>query len=515
MKKINFIILISLMYISIVNGQSNLFTNIKQGVLTNMKPIIKNEMVEGYYMIYPLDKTSNKTYDFELNILDNNLKITHTLNIPSTKSTNLIDGAFNGEFFCFTFYDPKNKENHIEHILVNLNGEIVSKLSSKVVYFVYDPDNMNTLLGVKKYIYAIDNIGFAWVKKTSANKSIIEVFDNTGKIIWTSVELSDEKNIVDNIRILHTNQNRILVAATFNQSPWGNIERSCLISYNSITGEKILTKEFPFNKYAGIFQDAEFNEKNKTYDVFGEFYESNSSKKMNGNQKLGIFNFTIDSTNNVTENYLLWDDFAKKINMKSNGKMEKGQYVYFHQMHKNSNGSIYFIGEQYKISLAGQINSIMNPIAGEIKVYTNNIIVVKLNDQFQIDSIFNYKKNKTSYTLPSPLSYGFSNDEYGITELMSYYQLFDFQFSTSNLESDNFNSVFVNFDKMNWQNTGSNYTIHNVSLDESDKLIDYSIELNTKPNFFSVLPAKPGYIAIYEYFKKDKSANLRLEKLDL
>ena len=76
-----------------------------------------------------------------------------------------------------------------------------------------------------------------------------------------------------------------------------------------------------------------------------------------------------------------------------------------------------------------------------------------------------------------------------------------------------FNSVYLNYDK--GVSEGSKYTIGNITLTKEKTLANPKVNLKTKPTSFIALPAKPGYIAVFEYFRKKKSASMHLEKLDI
>ncbi len=105
------IIIILMLFISLESlaqsSASKLFQDVKQVTVRNVGPIKKNGEVKGYYSFYEYDKVDRKTLLFKLNLMDENLNDLGTKEIEGPKTWELVSSGFDGNNFCFKFYDPK------------------------------------------------------------------------------------------------------------------------------------------------------------------------------------------------------------------------------------------------------------------------------------------------------------------------------------------------------------------------------------------------------------------------
>jgi hypothetical protein len=90
---------------------------------------------------------------------------------------------------------------------------------------------------------------------------------------------------------------------------------------------------------------------------------------------------------------------------------------------------------------------------------------------------------------------------------------FDYAFTFIGDGNKTFYSSYVNYDKEKGES--SKYMIGNIVYNKQGELVTDQIPLSSKPTFFSVLPGKPGYVLIFEYFRKKKELVVRLEKMDV
>ena len=98
---------------------------------------------------------------------------------------------------------------------------------------------------------------------------------------------------------------------------------------------------------------------------------------------------------------------------------------------------------------------------------------------------------------------------------MKVYGWYDYSYTAVSSDKKQFNTAYVNYDKSIKKSEGSKSVIGTISYTKDQKIVTDKIILKTKPTIFWVLQAKPGYVAIFEYFKKEKKATLRLEKLNI
>ena len=80
-------------------------TGIKRIYANDLRAIIENNEVKGYYAFYFLDKANKKENLYNLAILDNTLKQTYSVELKKGRNLRLLESAYNGDHFCFSFAD--------------------------------------------------------------------------------------------------------------------------------------------------------------------------------------------------------------------------------------------------------------------------------------------------------------------------------------------------------------------------------------------------------------------------
>jgi hypothetical protein len=194
--------------------------------------------------------------------------------------------------------------------------------------------------------------------------------------------------------------------------------------------------------------------------------------------------------------------------------------VFIHKIVKTADGKIFVIGEQYRKTVSG-MGVAMNVLAmagggsskqSVMKMELYDMLVFEFDNAFKIKDVYIFDKEKTNIQL----SQGFTFiDPNLIGYMMKIYGWFDYEYTAVSSDKKQFNTAYINYDKNVKKAEGSKYTIGNISYTKDHKLVSDRIILKTKPTIFWVLQAKPGYVAIFEYFKKEKRATLRLEKLNI
>jgi hypothetical protein len=101
---------------------------------------------------------------------------------------------------------------------------------------------------------------------------------------------------------------------------------------------------------------------------------------------------------------------------------------------------------------------------------------------------------------------------YELGKDLAYFHDFDYQFTSQSADRAVFSSVYKNYDKSDTDD--EKFVIGAVGFNQDQELVNPKITLTTNPDNISVIPAKPGYVAIVEYFMKQNSATLTLYKFD-
>jgi len=109
MKRIVIIILLCWSFKGFAQSAAKVFDEVKSVTVRNVGTIKKNNEVKGYFNFYEYDKVDRKTILYKLNLMDENLNQIGTKEIEGPKTWELISSGFDGNNFCFKFFDPKAK----------------------------------------------------------------------------------------------------------------------------------------------------------------------------------------------------------------------------------------------------------------------------------------------------------------------------------------------------------------------------------------------------------------------
>jgi hypothetical protein len=154
------------------SAQSKVFNAITGAIRTDFSEVIQNRKVIGYVRLVQLEKADKNTYNYELNIMDENLNDISTAKF-SDGYLNLNDVAFESDVLCVTFTKVSSSYNvnSSELYFINLEGKVlkVQTLEGKITV----PGSIRNIPGV----------GFAYHKK--GREYSLNVFDTAGQQIWS------------------------------------------------------------------------------------------------------------------------------------------------------------------------------------------------------------------------------------------------------------------------------------------------------------------------------------------
>jgi hypothetical protein len=504
-----------------LKAQQNSYTGVKKVVLTNVSEIMENNELKGYYAFFYVDKANKKENLYNLSILDNNLKETHLIEITRPKGFDaLLQSAYNGERFCFSFLSTKEKA--IEYLLLDKEGKTagsykVTGLSKQEMMIILqgmgEDDN-----GFAGGLVAVQGKGFVryGMDKEDGMRMDMEFFDNNGKKKWAATSNTKNKKSFESAYPLYTNGD---VAATLlmTRPKLLTMEGTeVFITFVNPDNGKELFRLGSGAKYQHWPLGVSFDETTKQYFVYGEYF--GKSDKIVKDRSQGFYFQTVDLSGKVVkESFASWTrDIAKAVKVTSNGKMEDNMSVTIHKMVRTADGKIFAVGEQYKkavsaLGVASQVLSQGNGGASMVKIDLYNMVVIEFDEALKVKNVQVVEKDKTPVELPA----GFEMLSTGmIGFMMKTWGWFDYSYTTVSKDSKTFTAGYINFDRSKGED-GNNYLVGNIAYTKEGKVATDTYKLTDKPTGFRVFPAKPGYIAIFEYYKKKKTADFRLEKMDL
>jgi len=263
----------------------------------------------------------------------------------------------------------------------------------------------------------------------------------------------------------------------------------------------------------GVDYDKERNE----FFMFGSKYGING-KRVNFKTSIGLFMNYFKPDGSITERKMaFWGkDIMKKVKGKDKAKVKKGASIMLHSMVRTNTGKFVAVGELYNkeadaLGIAAKMLS-SNSNTSVAKIVLYNMLVLEFDKDFKTKQVMVVEKPKQNRTLPSgALLYS----EGALGYFLKSYGMFDFEFFSTNSDRSRFSTVYKSYNRGKKGRDGNRYTVGVIAMDDEGEMVSQKISLNSKPTWFSVLPSKPGYVGVFEYFRKGRKAGIRIEKIDL
>jgi len=500
-------------------------TGVKRINPNDLQAIIENNEVKGYYTFYALDKANKKEYLYNLSILDNKLKVSYSVELKKAKHLRLMESSYNGDHFCFSFADFKKKT--IEYLVLDKTGKQSGSYTIKVskkemAYYVRMMQSDDD--GYSGGLTAIKGKGFIryGYEKEKGLRIEIEMIDNMGKKVWSANSGVTSKKSYESAAPYYADENILITGISSREKMLSTKgTKNAIVFFNTVDGKEKFRLPIVTDKYQLAAGGASFDPNTGTYFVFGQYYglEDNILK----DDSKGMYIQEVDKTGKVIrENYSTWTGDVNNLLLK---KVNKDKYannmkIFIHKIIRTADGKTFAIGEQYRkaVSAAGTALKVLAMASGSgggasvMKIELYDMLVFEFDNAFKIKDVNVFEKEKVNIMLPS--GWG-AIDANLLGYMMKMYGNFDYAYTAVTADRKQFNSAYVNYDKHIKKDEGSKYIIGNISYTKDKKLVIDRINLKSKPTNFWVLQAKPGYVAILEYFRKEKKLTLRLEKLNI
>jgi hypothetical protein len=499
------------------NAQTYDILGVKRVNPSQVNAILENNEVKGYYAFAYLDKATKKDNLYSLSILDNNLKQNYSVELTRPKRSTLLEGSYNSSGFCFSFIDLK--ERVLEYLVLDKTGKTVGTYSMEVSrsesalyqsYLTTDEDSYNGGIAAVK---GKGFIRFGW-EREDGERIVMEMIDNTGKVKWTADSKATSKKSYEFLAPFLVDEKVLITSLTTREGRMSRKSSVHMLFIDVENGKEYFRQEVKNDKYQLAPFGAAPSTANQTYFVYGSYYglEDNMAK----DDPKGLYIQELDLTGKViAENYCDWEkEMYPMLVTKSKGKIEKNMKTFIHKIVKTNDGKIFAVTEQYRkaVSALGVANAILNGGGGGpavMKIELHNMVTFEFDSKIKLKDLTITEKEKTNIQLPQGMG---AVDANLLGYMMKQYGNFDYAFTTVTSDKKLFNAAYVNYDRD--KDAGSNYTVGNIAYTKDQKIMVDKIKLSNKPTYFYVKEARPGYIAIFEYYRKDKKALIRLEKLN-
>ncbi len=525
--------LLCLLSLDSLQAQSKSIEDILAVRLHDIGAIKNGNTLTGYYLFYEIDQIDKKRRSYSLQILDENLEQVAKKKISQAADIELVEAAFNDTLIMFKFHDPLEKRYLFKsYDLLGQKAKGGSRKFDKSKY--YPPIDMYGGNGEGHIgsLYAVPGQGFVQYASVKNKKwgYIIDFLGPTRERSWKYRSKKDEQTLLFANHI-SANEDYLLTNISEAKNGFGKGIHSNVLLLDVNTGKKVFQTSLGSERPTQIINGF-IDEDNNTVTVFGLYFKEGIKSSIKAKSR-GIFSATLDMKGKIIDqSFISWEeDFAEFLPVNKKGKLKGSEYIAFHDFIKSSDGKTLIVGEKYgKKADAGGIAA--NLIGGALfgasggfataqgrmtKFVVDDLVIMKLDTDKKLESVDIIEKTPTDLGLP-----GGAMSPQVLAYFARLYGGFDYSFTQQN--DDQSIISFVYLDEVKKKKEANTFNLASVNYLDGEFNTD-QLELSGKSSFVKVLPAVPGYIAVFEIEqieKKEKgkrkktynTLNYRLEKIN-
>jgi hypothetical protein len=480
--------------------------------------IQKGEEVRGYYNLYRLEKTSKGEVRYEIEILNENLKLELKKDLVVDKRMAIMEVAYNGKTILFKFYDTK--ENTVTYYLMDEKGEFSRPFSREFGKNKRAMQEIEYLAKIEKPTFSLfeaGNKGFVDIHTYSVKMKAYEItyISNEGKIMWNYVPNADKER--RNASFLLGTDDIVLFTESVSKNQTGKDMTYNLLAL-SLKGDEVFSIPLEQDNYILSPQNVFVNKRDGNYVLLGEYYYK-SKNIMKDNAEGIFFRGVNDEGLWVYDKLISYERDIKKTMIATELEEVKGWKIFFHDVHRLNDGTVIAVGEQYKRSadalkiastaltaLGGGLDA-----QGTTKFRNGDIVAITLDKDGNFMDFNRFVKRHRGTSLEASIDY--ASIDY-IAKLMVRFNAYDYVFTQ--FSADNSVATIAYDDRVTEEDgKGKESVFHFQSYVTSDKRFTEDIyRFESVADNVRVLRGKPGFIIISEFFRKDKKQSFRLEPLN-
>lgn len=496
-------------------AQKHTLEDVGRNSLRNSGTIVKGNIIQGYFYFYFSEKVDRKTSNYQIVILDENLKEIASETVREGKRTSLLEASYNGDAILFKFFDSKAKT--VFYRTMDNEGKLSGKTTreaNKYELAAYSNSLAKDLKNVN--VHSANDKAFIdiYTFKSKGYTYALECLNNNGEQLWT-YEAPSRKG-VSAAGFLASSDELILLAEGRTKNLLSRDYTFNVVGVD-MDGELSFEISLENSKYTYLPHNAVFT-KDGNIMLLGEYYLA-SDKSMKAGSK-GIFVKTVDiDGEDIEDKRLSWSrDIASKVDAETKRELSKNS-LYFHSIERQSDGKIIAICEQYRkqVSAAGNAMKIAAMATGgstnassfEIKI--GNILVFTLTEEGALENVEVLKKKPNRITLAQ--EYSLVN-QHLLAKLLAAEGAFDYQFMQTNEDNSVMTLAYTDLVKEKGKLFRSVVlNLVNFNENEAEPTTD-QFTFETEANGIIIMAGKPGHVVVAEYFRKPKTIELRLEPIN-
>lgn len=511
------LLLISLVFLSIKGlGQnaSKVFDEVKDVTVRNIGTIKKNNVIKGYFSFYEFDKVDRKHILFKLNLLDENLNDLGTKDIVGPKEWELISSGYDGNNFCFKFWDEKTKTFELK-----VYDQQAKEIASNTLKVNYNPRGNGYRMyseSASPELSILENNGFVDYTFNDPNDAfIISYADGATQKSWQKTYEPEGKSKLMVPTFLNSNKEIMLTAVSRVEKGWNNAKTEQSVLANSTKdGSQLfdLSTEFGDNHIVPI--NAVFEGDKIT--IIGLNYKT---KKTYTTAPDGLAFLEVDKHGKLLKsNFKTIEESLGKYLLMEDHKLKDGYYLYIHDVVRTNHNTNVVIAEKFKkgIDAGGVALTALSLMArstagGGIKLQLENMVVIEYDMDGNVLHAQEMPKAKGS-TAGFP-SYVGLMQPYLLAFLANGWGWMDYMYTLKSDDNSEITFSFVDYDRLD-VDAKKTKNFGQIKYKDGKFSVDKIPIKNEKATFSHLLPAKTNHVLQVNYFKKEKRLAMDMIKLN-
>lgn len=510
MKKITISILFtSALFISAFS-QTKTINNVLRSKAKNFSPIITNGIVKGYSMFYELDKIDKKHKSYRITFFDNSLNEIGSSDFIESKKMYYVSSTFNGKSIMIQFYDAKTKQVILRKF--STSAEELSR-DTRLVESKTELMTLNALIRSQQEettptIQPIMNKGFVNYGYSMNSKYAYEMryLPENGEDKKWKIEAPSKTKGLEMAGFLCEADGTLINLITKKPSLMSKKMETYIQAVNTKNGNVLFEVKTETDKYNLMPSNASLNTENGNIELYGMYF-GKEDKAMKKNS-LGFASITYNSKGEiVSESYNSWaGDVSKFLPVGKKNKVEGGFFVYIHKIIKDESGNIFVVGEQYRKSASalGIASKMLGDGSGSVaKIVIEDMMMFKMDKDFKLVDVKVIDKAKENVQLEAGAA---TVSTILLGHMLKGYGHFDYAFSQKNSSTGDITVLYIDGEK-------KGLALGVISMVDGEISNTKTVTEYGKKSY-SIKNAKPGSILMYDYIRKEKTVNLRIEKLN-
>jgi len=464
-----------------------------------------NNEVAGYFIFFKTDKAPKGMAEFKLNIYDPEFNLVISKKMTESRMTRLVSANSNGTSILFRFFDPKlfkmkYKGYDFQGNLVITKSRTISDKYEKGV--LAKPNPFADYTGV----LAIPGYGFAeysMKKLDKVNYQIKYLPETKGVRGWTKTGKTGRVEVAQRITAI----NDLLISLVYSREKLLKAKdmEMHVVAHDVVSGAKKFDINLNNFEHNTIILGGEAAPDGENIILYGLDYPED--KKVS-KKSVGLLKLLLNKDGELLDSKSL--SWKNDFNFKSEEDKDFGN-LHIHEFYTGANDNTFIIAEQFSLNggltALGSIAAAAGGGSPNVSFKIDDLLIIELNKDFKVVNVEVIEKSRNNFTIAGIPAASIT----AIGMMAEAYGYFDYSFVQSKKRPGEFTVGYVDYERKSGEKNG--LVFGGVTYADGKYSID-KINLRKKKTTTYIREAKPGYVSIVDYNRKEKTLEFRLEKIN-